>query len=81
MRELGVQCGEEGRRRGEEEGEVRRERERVGEMERQLQEARGREERLRGEATAMREVSEATPTSITSPREPLSNGLLIKTPP
>lgn len=57
VRELMGQCEEEGRRREEGEGEVRRERERAGDLERQAREGREREESLHSEIQAMTEVS------------------------
>ena len=62
MRELTLQCEEESRRRGEGESEVGKERDRVGELEREAREGRRREESLRAEMQAMAEVSETTPT-------------------
>ena len=56
MRELASQCEEEGRR------EVKQERERVGDLERQLREGREREENLHRAAQAMTEVRVTTPT-------------------
>ena len=65
MRELRGQCEAEGRRRGEGEGEVRREQERAGELEREVREGREREEGLRGEIHAMKEVMlQDTPTVL-----------------
>ena len=56
VKDLTSQCEEEGRRRGEGEGEMRRGREKTEDLERQVQEGREREEGLRGELQAMREV-------------------------
>lgn len=58
------QCEEEGRRRGEGEGEVRRERERAGDLERRVKEGREREESLHSEIQAMTEVSRISPRQL-----------------
>lgn len=59
--ELVAQCGEEGRRRGEGEGGMRREKERAEDLERQLREARDKEEGLCREINAITEVKPHPP--------------------